>query len=114
MVDWLYYDSHRFLDAQTVSAAAHLRQRRTSGPLAIARPCPAPDRYLAQKYGMHFERFGQYLHERSELLAAGRLSPDEQQALGQAVVLEEDDWMEWKATREMLESWLGLDKEVNA
>ncbi len=74
----------------------------------------AEDRRLAQKYGMPFERFGQYLHERSGLLAAGRLTPDEQKALGQAVMLEEDDWMAWKATREMLESWLDLDKEVNA
>ena len=66
----------------------------------------AEDRRLAQKYGMHFERFEQYLHERSALLAAGPLSLDEQRALGQAVMLEEDDWMEWKAAREMLESWL--------
>ena len=66
----------------------------------------AEDRRLAQKYGMHFERFEQYLHERSALLAAGPLSPVEQRTLGQAVMLEEDDWTEWKAAREMLESWL--------
>ena len=72
------------------------------------------DGRFAQKYGMPFDRFEQYLHERSTLLAAGQLSPDEQRTLGQAVMLEEDDWMEWKATREMLESWLGLNKEVSA
>jgi hypothetical protein len=25
---------------------------------------------------------------------------------------EEDDWLEWKASKEMLESWLGLRQEV--
>ena len=74
----------------------------------------AEDRRLAQKYGMAFDRFEQYLHDRSTLLAAGLLSADEQRVLGQAVMLEEDDWMEWKANRAMLESWLGLDKEVSA
>ena len=68
---------------------------------------------FAQQYGMPFERFEQYLHDRSELLTSGQLSPDEQRTLGQAVMLEEDDWLEWRATREMLESWLGLDKEVS-
>jgi len=56
----------------------------------------------------------QYLHDRSAPLVASQLSADEQRMLGQAVMLEEDDWMEWKAARAMLESWLGLDKEVNA
>jgi hypothetical protein len=55
----------------------------------------------------------QYLHDRSAPLVASQLSADEQRMLGQAVMLEEDDWMEWKAARAMLESWLGLDKAVN-
>ena len=67
-----------------------------------------------RKYGMHFERFGEYLHERSVLLEAGELSPEQRQALGRAIMLEEDDWLEWKASQEMLESWLGLRQEVAA
>jgi hypothetical protein len=27
---------------------------------------------------------------------------------------EEDDWLDWKATQEMLENWLGVRREVAA
>jgi hypothetical protein len=27
---------------------------------------------------------------------------------------EEDDWLDWKVSKEMLESWLGLRREVAA
>ena len=27
---------------------------------------------------------------------------------------EEDDWLDWKAAQEMLESWLGVRREVAA
>ncbi len=67
-----------------------------------------------RKYGMHFERFGEYLHERSTLLEASQLEPSQRQALGQAVMREEDDWLDWKAAQEMLESWLGVRREVAA
>jgi len=67
-----------------------------------------------RKYGMRFERFGEYLHERSVLLEMGELSPEQRQALGQAIMQEEDDWLDWKAAKEMLESWLGLRQEVVA
>ena len=65
-----------------------------------------------RKYGMTFERFGQYLHERSLLLEAGQLTSEQRQSLGQAVMREEDDWLAWKAAEEMLESWLGLHQEA--
>jgi hypothetical protein len=65
-----------------------------------------------QKYGMGFQQFSEYLHERSVLLEKGDFSAEQRQALGQAVMQEEDDWLEWKAAQEILESWLGLRQEV--
>lgn len=69
--------------------------------------------HFEQKYGMSFQQFERYLHERSALLQQNSLSEQQRQALGQAVMQEEDDWLEWKATREMLENWLGLRQEVS-
>lgn len=63
---------------------------------------------LESKYGMSFEQFAAYVHERSVLLEEGDLSPEQRKALGQAIVQEEEDWLEWKINREMLDSWLGL------
>jgi hypothetical protein len=61
-----------------------------------------------RKYGMPFERFKEYLHERSELLERSTLSHKEHQSLAQSIMQEEDDWLDWKAAKEMLESWIGL------
>ncbi|MEA2014437.1 MAG: hypothetical protein U9N38_03925 [Thermodesulfobacteriota bacterium] len=33
------------------------------------------------------------------------------QKLGQAIMQEEDDWLDWKAAQEMLKSWIGVRKE---
>jgi Arc/MetJ-type ribon-helix-helix transcriptional regulator len=65
-----------------------------------------------RKYGMRFDQFGAYLHERSVLLEQGDLSAEQRQALGRAIMQEEDDWLDWQVAREMLESWLGLRQEV--
>jgi len=81
----------------------------------ILRQITALQREIARferKYGMHFERFGEYLHERSVLLEAGSFSAEQRQALGRTIMEEEDDWLDWKAAKEMLESWLGLRQEV--
>jgi hypothetical protein len=67
-----------------------------------------------RKYGMRFEQFVEYLHERSVLLEEGEFSLEQRQALGRAIMQEEDDWLDWKVSREMLESWLGLRQEVVA
>lgn len=67
---------------------------------------------IERKYGMRFQQFGEYLHERSVLLERGDLSTEQRQALGQAIMQEEDDWLDWKAAQGMLESWLGLRQEV--
>jgi len=67
---------------------------------------------LERKYGMRFERFDAYLHQRAALLETSDLSPEQRHALGRAVVQEEDDWLDWKASREMLGNWLGLRQEI--
>ena len=67
-----------------------------------------------QKYSMRFQQFSEYLHERSALLEKGDFSVEQRQALGRAIMQEEDDWLDWKAAREMLESWLGLGPEATA
>ena len=65
-----------------------------------------------QKYGMNFHQFRQYLSERSALLVNSDLSDEQHQILGRSVMQEEDDLLDWKATREIFESWLGLRQEI--
>lgn len=59
---------------------------------------------FAHQYGMHFQQFTEYLHERSVLLESGSLSLERRQVLGQAIMQEEDDWLDWKIAQEMLAS----------
>ena len=63
---------------------------------------------------MKYADFGEYLRERLRLLASGERADEEQTQLGQAIMLEEDDLLEWKAAEEMLENWLGLRQEIDA
>ncbi len=65
-----------------------------------------------RKHGMRFEQFAKYLHERSILLEKGELSSEQRLALSRAIMQEEDDWLDWKVTQEMLEGWLGFRQEV--
>lgn len=67
-----------------------------------------------RKYGMRFQQFSDYLHERSVLLERGELSAKQRQTLGRAIMQEEDDWLDWKASQEMIESWIGLGQEIAA
>jgi len=67
-----------------------------------------------RKYGMNYQQFNQYLHERSTLLEKKALPTGQLQTLNAAVMQEEDDWLDWKAAREMLENWLGLRQEAGA
>lgn len=69
---------------------------------------------FTQKYGMNFQQFQGYLHERSEMLRRDDLSQEQRQKLGRAVMQEEDDWLDWKAATEMLENWLGIRQEVGS
>lgn len=57
---------------------------------------------LQARYGMTYEQFDAYLSARSALLAA-----NPEPALNQAVMAEEEDALDWKIAREMLQSWLG-------
>ena len=61
-----------------------------------------------RKYGMRYDQFAEYLHSRSALLEGGLLGPQQQRTLGQAIMQEEEDWLDWKASTEMLENWLGV------
>jgi len=67
---------------------------------------------LESKYGMTYPQFNQYLQHRTTLLESGNLSPEQTRSLGQAIMVEEEDALEWKIAREMLQSWLGLRREV--
>jgi membrane-bound ClpP family serine protease len=66
------------------------------------------------KYSMSYQQFRQYLRERSELLVKGDLSDEQRQILGKAVMVEEDDLLDWKVAREILENWLGLRQEIES
>ncbi|MEA3417131.1 MAG: hypothetical protein U9R02_13450 [Thermodesulfobacteriota bacterium] len=65
-----------------------------------------------RKNGMRFQQFCDYLHDRSVLLENSKLSAEQRQALARAVMQEEDDWLDWKVANEMIESWIGLQQEI--
>ncbi len=67
-----------------------------------------------RKYGMRFEQFSDYIHDRSVLLETGNLSENQRLNLSQAIMQEEDAWLDWKVAREMLDSWLGINREIAA
>jgi len=68
---------------------------------------------LERKYGMTFAEFGKYLRQRSTRLQSPSIKSGERKRLGRAIMNEEEDWLEWKAVSEMLESWLKLNRELN-
>ncbi len=59
------------------------------------------------RYGMTYEQFDEYLRVRSN-----KLGEAPNPTLNRAIMAEEDDAMDWKIAREMLRSWLGLQREV--
>jgi len=61
---------------------------------------------LQAKYGMTYEQFEAYLQSRSATLLR-----QPHPALNQAIMAEEEDALDWKIAREMLQSWLGLQAE---
>jgi len=64
-----------------------------------------------RKHGMSFEQFTRYTSERTARLRSGEMSQEQRQILGQDVMRDEEDWLDWKVAEEMLESWLGLESE---
>ncbi len=67
---------------------------------------------LETRYGMSFDQFQTYLKERSALLVNGHLDPELKTKVAQAVMSEEEDWLDWKINREFLQSWLGMKSEA--
>ena len=63
---------------------------------------------LEKHYGMSFDHFGAYLKERSAMLSNSELGPQQRRKIAQAVMLEEEDWLDWKVARDFLHGWLGL------
>lgn len=59
------------------------------------------------RYGMTYEQFAEYLGARSKTLSE---APNP--SLNKAVMVEEEDALEWKIARDMVRSWLGLQREV--
>ena len=67
------------------------------------------------KHGMSFEQFTRYTGKRTTQLSQHSNLPEAQRAtLAQAIMEDEQDWLEWKAAEEMLHSWLGLKEEAVA
>ena len=62
---------------------------------------------LQAKYGMTYEGFQSYLKSRAVALAA---NPNP--TVNQAIMADEEDALEWKMAREMLQNWLGLRAET--
>ncbi|MBI5649895.1 MAG: hypothetical protein HZC40_05520 [Chloroflexi bacterium] len=67
---------------------------------------------LERKHGMTFRKFEEYLRQRSKKLQSASLKPTEKKRLGRAIMLEEEDWLEWKAASEMLDRWIKLEKDL--
>lgn len=69
---------------------------------------------MERKHGMNFTNFTEYLKERAKSLQESKdLSSEQKLSLGRRIMNDEDDWLDWKAAHEMLESWVGLEKEVS-
>lgn len=60
---------------------------------------------LENKYGMNYNQFDDYLKARAE-----RLMGAPNKDLNRAIMLEEDDALDWQVALEMLDSWLGLNE----
>jgi len=69
---------------------------------------------LEKRHGMSFEDFSAYLKERSALLSNDQLDPQQKRRIAQAVMLEEEDWLDWKIARDFLEGWLSVKAEARA
>src|SRR3972149_5479185 len=63
---------------------------------------------LEKRHGMPFDQFSAYLKERSALLSNGHLDPEQKKRVAQAVMEEEEDWLDWKIGRGFLYSWVWL------
>jgi len=70
---------------------------------------------LERKHGMSFEQFTRYTAERTaRLRRPGEMSQVQRQTLAQEVMQDEEDWLDWKAAEEMLQSWLQSERSEQA
>ncbi|HID30235.1 MAG TPA: hypothetical protein EYP19_09540 [Desulfobacterales bacterium] len=67
---------------------------------------------LERKYGLSYDQFTQYLAKRAASLQDPDLPPERLRILGQEVMREEEDALEWKIARDMLANWLGMKAEA--
>ncbi|CAG0978335.1 hypothetical protein ANRL3_01964 [Anaerolineae bacterium] len=67
---------------------------------------------MERKYGKTFREFEEYLHQRSRKLQSLSLKPNAKKRLGRAIMNEEEDWLEWKATCEALDRWMKLERDL--
>ncbi len=58
-----------------------------------------------KKYKMNYRHFNEYLMERAKKVVSDR-------SLHQALMMEEEDALDWKIATEMLESWLGMKQRT--
>jgi hypothetical protein len=63
---------------------------------------------LEVRYGMTYDQFDAYLRARSQMLSE---TPDP--VLNRAIMAEEEDALEWKIARAMVQNWLSLEHEVS-
>lgn len=61
-----------------------------------------------KRYGMKWEQFDRYTAARTATLREADLTTEQRQTLSQAIMQEEDDWLEWKAMLDMRQSWQTL------
>lgn len=66
---------------------------------------------FVQRHDMNFVQFSAHLREQSLLLAASNLTLEQRQELSRAVMQAEDEWLDWKAAQEMLQSWYEVYQE---
>ena len=59
---------------------------------------------MERKHGMNFEQFTRYTAGRTaHLRNSTDLSPDECRILGEEIMHDEDDWLDWKVSEEILQ-----------
>ncbi len=72
------------------------------------RRCEKKITRFEKQYGMKWEQFDRYTAARTATLREADLTTEQRQTLSQAIMQEEDDWLEWKAFLDMRKSWQTL------
>jgi hypothetical protein len=67
---------------------------------------------LEEKYQMNFSQFKNFITKKAEVLTEQQFTRDERKKVSAVFMNYEDDLLEWKAKKEILDSWLGYQKGV--